>query len=102
MDCDGRVYEGRISHMKSIINEKKEQMMRLQAEKTKFSQTFPGLESERTKISNTISSSKRIVHQQADRIKVTEEKEQELVSQVVSITYTAKLRKQNVELLYLD
>lgn len=84
MDCDGLVYEGRTARMNSIIHEKKDQILRIQAEKTKYSQTFPGLENERTKISNTINASKRIVHQQADRIRVKEEKEQELVAQVVS------------------
>lgn len=84
MDCDGSVYEGRIRHMESIISEKKDHIFRIGAEKQKFSQTFPGLENEKAKISNTISASKRIVHQQADRIKVKEQRENELVAQVVS------------------
>lgn len=84
MDCDGSVFERRIKHMEFTMSKKREHIYKIEAEKLKFSQTFPGLENEKAKILNKINASKRIVHQQADRIKVKEQREEELVAHVVS------------------
>ncbi|KAI7892922.1 uncharacterized protein EV154DRAFT_503364 [Mucor mucedo] len=82
MDCDGSVFERRIKHMEFTMSKKREHIYKIEAEKQKFSQTFPGLENEKAKILNKINASKRIVHQQADRIKVKEQREKELVAHV--------------------
>ncbi|KAI8095998.1 hypothetical protein BDF21DRAFT_458246 [Thamnidium elegans] len=82
IDCDGRVYEGRASLVTSWINQKKEQLIRLQAENIKYSQTFPALNKEADKIKKNINNLKRISQQQAELIPLKESEEKVLVSQV--------------------
>ncbi|KAG2237013.1 hypothetical protein INT48_001780 [Thamnidium elegans] len=75
IDCDGRVYEGRASLVTSWINQKKEQLIRLQAENIKYSQTFPALNKEADKIKKNINNLKRISQQQAELIPLKESEE---------------------------
>ncbi|GAA5811362.1 hypothetical protein MFLAVUS_004796 [Mucor flavus] len=82
IDCDGRVYEGRVSLITAWTNKKSEQLMQLQAENLKYSQTFPALIKEADKIKKNINNLKRTNQQQAELIRLRESEEQVLVSQV--------------------